>query len=367
MHGITSTFMVLLCTFLKAESLLFHGQTNVSSSASSGQSDPDVYKQLLNLERDLISIMRNQKQQAQKFEQKQTLLEGEIQSLRQWNQTAQMKISLLESENKNLKERLENINSSSTLLKQNVTTSEDLRKLENILTFDTEQTVRDSEEKMMKNMSATITDLELRDRYLSLSLLDVHSNMTILDHILSKLMQQQKTDKEQQNMTIQNLSLSLLNLHIYTPVLSSSFSSLDAQQKRMKSEIQTLTNSQQNEITKLNDTIIHLKNRVQFNVAFTAAAKTGHTYASGDTVIFPTVMYQVGGGYNPTTGMFTAPKAGLYLIFCSNVGDHHKSFWTQIMINGSPKVGVMAFLGGPVTVTQSASNLVVYQLQMGDR
>ncbi|XP_062607043.1 uncharacterized protein LOC134268811 [Saccostrea cucullata] len=317
MHGITNSCMVLLCTFLKAESLLFHGQTNVTSSVSSGHSDPEVYKQLLNLERDLISIMRDQKQQAQKFEQKQTLLEGEIQSLRQWNQTAQMKISLLESENKNLKERLENMNSSSTFLKQNVTTSEDLRKLENILTFEIEQTVRDIEEKIMKNMSTTITDLELRDRYLSLSLLDVHSNMTILDHALSKLKQQQMTNEKQQNITIQKLSLSVLDVHNNTAELSSSLSSLDAQQKQMKSEIQTVTNSQQKDITKLNDTIIHLKNRMfncfkQFKLL--QLQNVGQTYASEDTVIFPTVIYQAGGGYNPTTGVFTAPKAGLYLI-----------------------------------------------------
>ncbi|XP_062606513.1 uncharacterized protein LOC134268290 [Saccostrea cucullata] len=119
-------------------------------------------------------------------------------------------------------------------------------------------------------MSVTITDLELRDRYLSLSLLDVHN---------------------------------------HTAALSSSLSSLDARQNQMKSEIQILINSQQNDITKLNNTIINLKNRVQSNVAFTAGANTGHTYASGDTVIFPTAIYQVGGGYNPTTGVFTAPKS----------------------------------------------------------
>ncbi|XP_062582948.1 uncharacterized protein LOC134244708 [Saccostrea cucullata] len=395
MHGITSTFMAFLCTFLKAESLLVHGQTN-GTSASNGHSDPDVYKQLLQLETDLSSIKKDQEQQAQK----QTLLEEEIKSLRQWNQTAQIKISLLESENKNLKERLQNKNSSSTLLKQNLTTSEDLGKLENILKFEIEQTVRDSEEKIMKNVSATIKDLELRDRYLSLSLLDVHSNMSILDYTLSKLKQQQKTNEEQQNMIIQNLTFSLLDVHNNTAGLSTSFFSLGTQQKQMKSEIQMRTNSQQNDITKLNDTInhlkncsvenhayvkpeksnqtvvivaldaqkqqmkseiqaltksqqneitqlnntiIHFKNRVQSNVAFTAGilgeTNGQHTYASGDIVKFPKFIYQVGGGYNPTTGVFTAPKTGLYIIFCTNVAAHQ----------------------------QSASNLVVHQLQVGDR
>ncbi|XP_062606526.1 EMILIN-1-like [Saccostrea cucullata] len=211
-----------------------------------------------------------------------------------------------------------------------MSTSEDIKSLEDILTFEIEQTIRDSEEKMMKNVCAKITDLELRDRYLSLSLLDVHNN---------------------------------------TARLSSSLSSLEAQQKQMKSEIQTLTNSQQHDITKLNDTITHLKNRVQSRVAFTAGIleeyDKHHTYTG--TVKFAKVIYQVGGGYNPTTGVFTAPKAGLYLIFCTNVAYNHETFWTRIMINGSSKAGVMAYVSGSANVFQSASNLVVHQLQVGDR
>ncbi|XP_062606503.1 uncharacterized protein LOC134268282 [Saccostrea cucullata] len=302
-------------------------------------------------------------------------------------------MSLLESENKILKERVDKLNSTSTfllqeniilkdqikilnstsmLIQRNMTTAEDLRKMESILTFKIEQTARVREQEMMKNISATVKDLELRDRYLSLSFLDVHSNMTILDHALSNLMQQQKKNEEQQKMTIQNLSLSLLDVHNNTERLSSSLSSLDAQQKRMKSEIQTLlTNLQQTDITKLNDTIIHYKNSVQFNVAFTAGILREygrHTYTIGATVKFPTVIYQVGGGYNPTTGVFTAPKAGLYIIFCTNMAAENESSRTKMMINGSVKARFMAWLGTSIiNIYQSASNLVVHQLLVGDR
>ncbi|XP_062567533.1 adiponectin-like [Saccostrea cucullata] len=140
----------------------------------------------------------------------------------------------------------------------------------------------------------------------------------------------------------------------------------------MKSEIQALTKSQQNEITQLNNTINHFKNRVQSNVAFTAGilgeTNGQHTYASGDIVKFPKFIYQVGGGYNPTTGVFTAPKTGLYIIFCTNVAAHQQVFYTQIMINGSPKAGVLAYVHPTSAyIHQSASNLVVHQLQVGDR
>ncbi|XP_062606553.1 complement C1q and tumor necrosis factor-related protein 9-like [Saccostrea cucullata] len=141
----------------------------------------------------------------------------------------------------------------------------------------------------------------------------------------------------------------------------------------MKSEIQMLTSSQQNDITKMNDTIIHLKNRVQSGVQSRVAFTAGilgeisgkHIYTG--TVKFPKVIYQVGGGYNPTTGIFTAPKAGLYLIFCTTVAYDHEAFWTKIMVKGSVKAGVMAWTASSFTVYQSASNLVVHQLQVGDR
>ncbi|XP_071153986.1 complement C1q-like protein 3 [Mytilus edulis] len=61
--------------------------------------------------------------------------------------------------------------------------------------------------------------------------------------------------------------------------------------------------------------------------AFTAHFKTGGMIplAKGQILIFDKVQINVGGGYNPTTGYFTVPKAGLYLVSCtvrSNGGKH---------------------------------------------
>jgi hypothetical protein len=102
------------------------------------------------------------------------------------------------------------------------------------------------------------------------------------------------------------------------------------------------------------------------NVAFTAGA-FAQKYTPGQSVIFSNVIYQVGLGYSPTTGVFTAPRAGLYFIFCTVVAYDHQTFWAKIMINGSEKVGVMAFTDISESVYPSASNLVVHHLQMWDR
>lgn len=52
--------------------------------------------------------------------------------------------------------------------------------------------------------------------------------------------------------------------------------------------------------------------------AFTAHFKTGEfkSLAKGQILIFDKVQFNVGGGYNPGTGYFTVPRAGLYLVSC---------------------------------------------------
>jgi hypothetical protein len=47
-------------------------------------------------------------------------------------------------------------------------------------------------------------------------------------------------------------------------------------------------------------------------VAFNAYSSTGGNYGADETIIFPVVLLNEGGGYNESTGIFTAPVAGMY-------------------------------------------------------
>lgn len=84
-------------------------------------------------------------------------------------------------------------------------------------------------------------------------------------------------------------------------------------------------------------------------------------------MIFPSILYAVGGGYDKTKGVFTVPKSGLYIIFCNVVADYQGNFWAKIIINGRAKAGVMAYYGSSLDAYHTGSNLIVQHLQVNDR
>eukprot|EP00105_Crassostrea_gigas_P002460 XP_011414994.2 PREDICTED: complement C1q and tumor necrosis factor-related protein 9-like [Crassostrea gigas] len=162
------------------------------------------------------------------------------------------------------------------------------------------------------------------------------------------------------------LSLSLLDMQNLTSVLNSR---LDDQQNQTMADIQRLTDILDTTTAKFNASLSHTATSQGPHVAFTAGITVydSHTLAVGQPVKFNFLLYQVGGGYDFSTGIFTTPRAGLYIIYSTSVATRSKSFWSRIVINGSEKAGMMADNDANVNIFQSASNLIVQQLQVGDR
>uniref|UniRef100_K1RBT2 Collagen alpha-2(VIII) chain n=1 Tax=Magallana gigas TaxID=29159 RepID=K1RBT2_MAGGI len=89
----------------------------------------------------------------------------------------------------------------------------------------------------------------------------------------------------------------------------------------------------------------------------------------GGTLVFPVVIYSEGTGYNPSTGIFTAPTAGTYVFYVSVQSAHQKLIYLDIVLNGSAKVRAMAWYnsGSSVNMIQTGTNLVILHLQTGDK
>ena len=101
-------------------------------------------------------------------------------------------------------------------------------------------------------------------------------------------------------------------------------------------------------------------------IGFTAGVTSESTSWNSGTLVFPTVITNVGNGYNPSDGVFTAPMAGVYVFFVNVQGYSSQSIYVSIVLNGATKVRTAAYAAGG-DIEEAGPNLVVLSLQTGDR
>ena len=98
-------------------------------------------------------------------------------------------------------------------------------------------------------------------------------------------------------------------------------------------------------------------------VAFTAGVTSQSTTWNSGTLIFNSVILNVGNGYNPSTGVFTPPVAGTYVFYVTAV-EYIKQFLNvDIVLNSVSKVRTM---GHNDAAYKTGTNMVILNLQKGD-
>ncbi|XP_061177352.1 uncharacterized protein LOC133186087 [Saccostrea echinata] len=104
-------------------------------------------------------------------------------------------------------------------------------------------------------------------------------------------------------------------------------------------------------------------------IAFSAGITSNNNGWTGDTLIFPDVIYNEGRGYNSNTGVFTANTGGTYVFYISIQSAYQKYNYFDIVLNGSSKVRALAWYnsGFAVKIHQTGTNLVILPLRSGDR
>ncbi|XP_078319056.1 complement C1q tumor necrosis factor-related protein 3-like [Crassostrea virginica] len=102
-------------------------------------------------------------------------------------------------------------------------------------------------------------------------------------------------------------------------------------------------------------------------VAFTATVTQYMTSQHGQTLVFPHIITNVGGGYNGNTGVFTAPRDGVYVFFCKITSYSDPSdMYYEFILNGSAKTQNLVY-GRTANPYRTSSNSIVLQLTHGDR
>lgn len=98
-------------------------------------------------------------------------------------------------------------------------------------------------------------------------------------------------------------------------------------------------------------------------MAFTAAVTTTSTTWNSGTLVFDAIISNVGNGYNPRTGVFTAPMNGAYVFYVSCIEYERQDLRLEIVLNNVSKVRTLAYGG---TDYQTGTNMVVLNLREGD-
>ncbi|XP_052105938.1 complement C1q subcomponent subunit A-like isoform X2 [Mytilus californianus] len=97
-------------------------------------------------------------------------------------------------------------------------------------------------------------------------------------------------------------------------------------------------------------------------IAFTASLSATKSIGSGAVVKFDKVWTNEGKGYDPNSGIFTAPRKGFYQISATTMSPNGKYFYSYLMKNNEKNVGVYTGKG-----FHTGSANIVLKLKKGDR
>ena len=98
-------------------------------------------------------------------------------------------------------------------------------------------------------------------------------------------------------------------------------------------------------------------------VVFTAGVTSDSSTWNSGTLIFNSVILNVGNGYNPSTGVFTSPVAGTYVFYVTAVEYDKQFLRVDIALNSVSKVRTYSYSDAAY---KTGTNMVVLNLQKGD-
>nr|XP_022292399.1 uncharacterized protein LOC111103413 [Crassostrea virginica] len=166
------------------------------------------------------------------------------------------------------------------------------------------------------------------------------------------------------NQLIQNMVANEENDKNLTNHFNAAVKQLDDLHTAMKLLNGSLLQQLEERISHVHDNIIA---NVSTRIAFTAGVTSFSVTWSSGTLVFPKVITNVGSGYNPSDGVFTAPRAGVYVFFVNVQSYNRFSIYVDIVLNGATKVRTMANSYGGNDYFDAGPNLAVLSLQTGDR
>ncbi|XP_061181413.1 uncharacterized protein LOC133189975 isoform X1 [Saccostrea echinata] len=384
------SFVVLSLFGSHAFSILTDGNIRNSTDLDFGALDTkhvDVFRQLLNQETlirmTLVKNVHALMKDMVTLQQSLLSSESEISSLKD---TTTREITELKKEVRSLKLENNRLSSKVTRCNENI---ESLK--ENITEVDASRRVFETQlimEKQMfeRNTSGILADIKTEVRYLSTTLLDLNKHTLELDKNIPELIDNRyvlisgslndslDAYRAEMRSTNNKLNVALTDLQKTQQTMTDSLSdNMNNTMEGLKSEVKQTQFEQlklSSAVSSLEVFRLNFTNRqcgVSTNVAFTAGITSSASSWTGSILVFPKIIFNTGGGYDPTTGMFTTPVDGHYVFFVSVQSYGTNEIRMDIVLNGESKVRTMAYDGSDKDYYEAGVNLVVLRLNQGDK
>ncbi|XP_056003563.1 uncharacterized protein LOC125675420 [Ostrea edulis] len=332
-----------------------HNSTNQDLVGVDSQ-NVDVFRQLLNQEtiirmtlvknvhalmKDMLTLKENLAVAEQKLSTLQLSTDHEISVLKTEVQELKLENHVLKNESRVQNRRLEEMERNITQITENH--EEFQRKI-------------DIDRKAFElNVSDILADIKIEVRYLSITLLDLNAHTRQIEREIPDVIDQKTLAMfESVNTSLENFNATLMATD---NKFSAQFSDLE------NSHSGVLTTVTGNYPTSFIHYSQHSNADLKKKVAFTAGVTSSSTTWNSGTLVFPVVINNIGGGYNPSTGVFTAPTEGHYVFFVTVVEYSKQNIYVDIVLNGSSKVRT---IGDASAGFQTGVNMAVLRLQQGD-
>ncbi|XP_062574666.1 multimerin-2-like [Saccostrea cucullata] len=210
-----------------------------------------------------------------------------------------------------------------------------------------------------------VTDNDSRDTDILRHLLNQESiiRMSLTNTVqtltsnFQSLMKDMLTLKESMGLKISQLEAKVEHLNTENKQLASELQATKTEERNLSSTVAILQTSLSN--------ISSFLSGKSKEVGFTASVTSSDSTWNSGTLVFPSVMTNKGNGYNLSTGIFTAPTAGIYVFFVNVQSYNTQTIYVDIVLNGSAKVRTMAWSNGNDSY-DSGPNMVVLSIQKGD-
>ncbi|XP_065927337.1 putative uncharacterized protein MYH16 [Magallana gigas] len=368
-------------------SFLTDGENKTSTSLESKDqewNDLSILRQMINQEtvirlalvknvHALVNDVTSLKQSLATSETKISEQQRTITSLIQKNRELENSSRISEARLTDLETRLQTVNENVSTLHEQLN--------------DIQKESDDKRREMFNKTHSVLDDIKIEVRYLSVTLLDFKESTETenesrdkkykdLEQYFTNSFEELKAEifQNELNLTknkmlIQNLDDSQLEIRgTFTEILNRTFTKLETQLKASEYEQLKLSSAVASlEVANMN--LSRLNCDESKHHAFSAGISSSNSGWSGSTLVFPKVIYSEGTGYNPSTGIFTAPTAGTYVFYVSVQSALQKNIYVDIVLNGSAKVRALAWYnsGNSIAIHQTGTNLVILHLQTGDR